>query len=302
MLQGVVIGRGRRRVSNPPLRIDLAARSKRSGVTRVQPRNVSSLPRCLSEVPRGRTVTTSNGPLDELRRQESARRIEERRYRFTLILAVAPVSAAMALAALYITVPAAFAERHVYSEIARPPLWEFMRSAAVVPIAGALLGSLLAFIATDLLGVPRSPARLLITLLAVGVIFGLFVPLATALVLPINLLLVDVATNVGDGEELVDDLLAASIRHSRAAVCLLGAGLLHRGRVGLPRSPGVVLDRGVNTSRTRLIGRFQAGPGVSRHCGHARSAAFGRTVQPLRRFGKADRGTMTNRGGRGPLD
>ena len=154
-------------------------------------------------------MSTANGPLGELRRQETARRIEERRYRFTLILAVAPVSAAMALAALYITVPAAFAERHVYSEIARPPLWEFMRAAAVVPIAGALLGSLLAFIATDLLGVPRSPARLLITMLAVGVIFGLFVPLATALVLPINLLLVDVATNVGDGEELVDDLLAA---------------------------------------------------------------------------------------------
>ena len=154
-------------------------------------------------------MTTSNGPLDELRRQESARRIEERRYRFTLILAVAPVSAAMALAALYITVPAAFAERHVYSEIARPPLWEFMRSAAVVPITGILLGSLLAFIATDLLGVPRSPARLLITLLAVGLIFGLFVPLATALVLPINLLVVDVATNVGNGEEFVDDLLAA---------------------------------------------------------------------------------------------
>ena len=154
-------------------------------------------------------MSTGTGPLGELRRQESARRIEERRYRFTLILAVAPVSAAMALAGLYITVPAAFAERHVYSEIARPPLWEFMRAAAVVPIAGALLGSLLAFIATDLLGVPRSPARLLITLLAVGVIFGLFVPLATALVLPINLLLVDVATNVGDREELVDDLLAA---------------------------------------------------------------------------------------------
>ena len=141
-----------------------------------------------AEASRRRQLSTGTGPLGELRRQESARRIEERRYRFTLILAVAPVSAAMALAALYITVPAAFAERHVYSEIARPPLWEFMRAAAVVPIAGALLGSLLAFIATDLLGVPRSPARLLITLLAVGVIFGLFVPLATALVLPINLL------------------------------------------------------------------------------------------------------------------
>ena len=153
-------------------------------------------------------MSTGTGPLGELRRQESARRIEERRYRFTLILAVAPVSAAMALAALYITVPAAFAERHVYSEIARPPIGEFMRASIVVPIIGALLGSLLTFVATDLLGTPRSAARLLITLLVVGVIFGLFIPPATALVLPINVFLVDAATNAKGGNEFVDDLLA----------------------------------------------------------------------------------------------
>ncbi len=72
-----------------------------------------------------------------------------------------------------------------------------------------LLGSALTYAATDLLGVPRSPARLLFTFLLVGVVFGLFVPLATALVLPINLFLVEVATNLKAGDELVDDLLAA---------------------------------------------------------------------------------------------
>ena len=115
----------------------------------------------------------------------------------------------MALAVLYVTVPATFAERFVYSEIARPPLGEFMRAAVVVPIVGALLGSALTYAATDLLGVPRSPARLLFTFLLVGVLFGLFVPLATALVLPINLFLVEVVTNFKAGDELVDDLLAA---------------------------------------------------------------------------------------------
>ena len=115
----------------------------------------------------------------------------------------------MALAVLYVTVPATFAERFVYSEIARPPLGEFIRAAVVAPIAGALLGSALTYAATDLLGVPRSPARLLATFLLVGVVFGLFVPLATALVLPINLFLVEVATNLKAGDELVDDLLAA---------------------------------------------------------------------------------------------
>ncbi len=116
----------------------------------------------------------------------------------------------MALAVLYVTVPATFAERYVYSEIARPPLGEFMRAAVVVPIVGAMLGSALTYAATDLLGVPRSPARLLFTFVMVGVFFGLFVPLATALVLPINLLIVEVATNFRSGEELVDDLLAAA--------------------------------------------------------------------------------------------
>ncbi len=115
----------------------------------------------------------------------------------------------MALAVLYVTVPATFAERYVYSEIARPPLGEFMRAAVVVPIVGAMLGSALTYAATDLLGVPRSPARLIFTFLLVGVFFGLFVPLATALVLPVNLLLVEVTTNFRSGEELVDDLLAA---------------------------------------------------------------------------------------------
>lgn len=115
----------------------------------------------------------------------------------------------MALAVLYVTVPATFAERFVYSEIARPPLGEFMRAAVVVPIVGAMLGSAVTYAGTDLLGVPRSPARLLFTFLLVGVIFGLFVPLATALVLPINLFLVEVATNFNAGDELVDDLLAA---------------------------------------------------------------------------------------------
>ena len=145
-----------------------------------------------------------------MRRQESERRAEERRYRLTLTLSVAPVCAAMALAVLYVTVPATFAERYVYSEIARPPLGEFMRAAVVVPIAGALLGSAVTYAATDLLGVPRSPARILFTFLLVGVFFGLFVPLATALVLPINLFLVEVATNFKSGDELVDDLLAAA--------------------------------------------------------------------------------------------
>ena len=154
-------------------------------------------------------MSTGNRRLSELRQQESERRNEERRYRFTLVLAVAPISAAMALAVLYVTVPATFAERYVYSEIARPPLGEFIRAAVVVPIVGALLGSALTYAATDLLGVPRSPARLLITFLLVGVVFGLFVPLATALVLPINLFLVEVATNFRAGDELVDDLLAA---------------------------------------------------------------------------------------------
>ena len=115
----------------------------------------------------------------------------------------------MALAVLYVTVPATFAERFVYSEIARPPLGEFMRAAVVVPIVGAMLGSAVTYAGTDLLGVPRSPARLLFTFLLVGVIFGLFVPLATALVLPVNLFLVEVATNFNAGDELVDDLLAA---------------------------------------------------------------------------------------------
>ena len=115
----------------------------------------------------------------------------------------------MALAVLYVTVPATFAERFVYSEIARPPLGEFMRAAVVVPIVGAMLGSAVTYAGTDLLGVPRGPARLLFTFLLVGVIFGLFVPLATALVLPINLFLVEVATNFNAGDELVDDLLAA---------------------------------------------------------------------------------------------
>ncbi len=154
-------------------------------------------------------MSTGNSSLGELRRQESERLAEERRYRFTLVLAVAPVSAAMALAVLYVTVPSTFAERYVYSEIARPPLGEFMRAAVVVPIVGAMLGSALTYAATDLLGVPRSPARLLFTFLLVGVFFGLFVPLATALVLPVNLLLVEVTTNFRSGEELVDDLLAA---------------------------------------------------------------------------------------------
>ena len=147
--------------------------------------------------------------LSELRRQESERRTEERRYRLTLALAVAPICAAMALVVLYVTVPATFAERFVYSEIARPPLGEFVRAAVVVPIVGALLGSAVTYAATELLGATRSPVRLLFTFFLVGVIFGLFVPLATALVLPINLFLVEVATNFKGGEELVDDLLAA---------------------------------------------------------------------------------------------
>ena len=115
----------------------------------------------------------------------------------------------MALVVLYVTVPATFAERYVYSEITRPPLGEFIRAAVVVPIVGALMGSAVTYTATELLGVPRSPARLLFTFFLVGVIFGLFVPLATALVLPINLFLVEVATNFKAGDELVDDLLAA---------------------------------------------------------------------------------------------
>ena len=154
-------------------------------------------------------MNTANRRLGELRRQESERRAEERRYRLTLTLSVAPICAAMALAVLYVTVPATFAERFVYSEIARPPLGEFMRAAVVVPIVGALLGSGLTYAGTELLGVPRSPARLLFTFLLVGVVFGLFVPLATALVLPINLFLVEVAANFKAGDELVDDLLAA---------------------------------------------------------------------------------------------
>ena len=125
------------------------------------------------------------------------------------MLSVAPIGAAMALAVLYVTVPATFAERYVYSEIARPPLGEFIRAAVFVPVVGAMLGSALTYAATDLLGVPRSPARLLFTFLLVGVFFGLFVPLATALVLPINLFLVELTTDFNSGEELVDDLLAA---------------------------------------------------------------------------------------------
>ncbi len=163
----------------------------------------------MAEAPQDPSVSTGNRRLGELRRQESERRAEELRYRFTLVLAVAPVSAAMALAVLYVTVPATFAERYVYSEIARPPLGEFIRAAVVVPVVGALLGSALTYAATDLLGVPRSPTRLLFTFLLVGVFFGLFVPLATALVLPINLILVEVTTNFRSGNELVDDLLAA---------------------------------------------------------------------------------------------
>lgn len=147
--------------------------------------------------------------LSELRRLESKRRLEEHQYRLALILSVAPISAAMALVVLYLIVPATFAERHVYSEITRPHTGEFIRSTWIIPIIGAVLGSLIAFLTTDLLGVPRSHSRLLITLLATGILFGLLIPVATAIALPINLFLVAAITSVEGVQTLVDDLLVA---------------------------------------------------------------------------------------------
>ena len=146
--------------------------------------------------------------LDELRRLESARRTEERRYRITMVLAIAPIGAALALAVLYLTVPATLAERYAYAEIVRPPLVQFMQLAGSVLIAGALAGGALAFAVTEVMGVPGSRGRLILILAIVGGLFGLFIPLVTALVLPVNLFAIDLARLEG-GMELVDELLDA---------------------------------------------------------------------------------------------
>lgn len=115
----------------------------------------------------------------------------------------------MALAVLYLMVPATLAERHAYSEITRPSTGEFLKATIAVPISGALLGSLVAFVITDVLGVSRSPARLLIELLMIGIVFGLLVPPVTALVLPINMFLVDMTTRSNEFMVTVDHLLVA---------------------------------------------------------------------------------------------
>jgi hypothetical protein len=147
--------------------------------------------------------------LSELRRQESERRLEERHHRFAFIFSVAPMCGAMALAVLYIIVPATFEERHVYSEITRPHLGEFIRSTLIVPIVGAALGSLLAFLTIELLGTPYRVGKLLLTLLVTGTLFGMLIPIAAAITLPVNLFLVAAITNVDSAHVLIDDLLVA---------------------------------------------------------------------------------------------
>ncbi len=153
-------------------------------------------------------MQTENDRLAGLRRAESERRDEERRYRLTMALAFAPAGAAAALAILYVTVPAALAERHAYVAIVRPSLGAFLRETTVVPVAGAALGALLVYSATELFTAPRSRAFQLVALGGLGLLFGLLAPLATALTLPINVFITG-AVGSASGGEIVDDLLSA---------------------------------------------------------------------------------------------
>lgn len=147
--------------------------------------------------------------LEQLRAAERRRATQARGARLAFVLALLPLGGALTLAAMYITLPAVLAERESYTTIGRPALGPFLGVAAAPVVAGVLLAAASAFVVTEVMSGIADRTKQTLVLATTAGLYGVFVPLTTALVTPLSLFIGGLFQPAGH-EALADRLFVAA--------------------------------------------------------------------------------------------
>ncbi|MBI4306895.1 MAG: hypothetical protein HY678_11305 [Chloroflexi bacterium] len=133
--------------------------------------------------------------LEDLRKAERQRKQRSSRERRLFVLTLLPLGAALALCALYVTLPVFVAAEDPYYRPQRPDTSTFFQAAAAPLLAGVAVSAASALIVSELAGGWPAWVRFAVA----GLLFGASVQFATGLLMPLNRLFLDAAEGIGGG-------------------------------------------------------------------------------------------------------
>ncbi len=120
--------------------------------------------------------------LYELRRIELERFSADRRSYGVLAISLVPLAIVLSVSAMYVTLSVTLAESDPYYQPERPALGPFLRVATAAILGGIVSIGLVVVAVSEATGASRGVWRLG----AIGILFGVLVPFATGLLMPIN--------------------------------------------------------------------------------------------------------------------